>query len=159
VRVQLTRLAARDLGKHCRPAEARYQIQRSFLRLRVPQIDLFQVHNMGDPPPQLALLKQLKAEGFIRYIGITTTFAAQYSALVDVMRSEPIDFIGIDYAVDNRTPEQVILIPSRASSASAYWSTFRSAGAGCRRASMTAHSQIGRRSSTRTRGRSSCLSS
>jgi aryl-alcohol dehydrogenase-like predicted oxidoreductase len=91
------------------PADARYQIQRSFLRLRLPQIDLFQVHNMGDPPTQLALLKELKAEGYVRYIGITTTFPGQYSALVDIMKNEPIDFIGIDYAVDNRTPEEVIL--------------------------------------------------
>ncbi len=91
------------------PAAAIYQIRRSFLRLRLPQIDLFQVHNMGDPPTQLALLKELKAQGYIRYIGITTTFEGQYSALVDVMRSEPIDFIGIGYAVDNRTPEEVIL--------------------------------------------------
>lgn len=91
------------------PAEARYQIQRSFLRLRRPRIDLFQVHNMGDPPTQLALLKELKALGYVRYIGITTTFEAQYSALVDVMEREPIDFIGIDYAIDHRTPEEVIL--------------------------------------------------
>ncbi len=90
------------------PAATRYQIQRSFLRLRLRQIDLLQVHNMGDPPTQLAILKQLKAEGFVRYIGITTTFEGQYSALVDVMRSEPIDFIGIDYAVDNRAAEEVI---------------------------------------------------
>jgi aryl-alcohol dehydrogenase-like predicted oxidoreductase len=91
------------------PEETFYQIQRSFLRLRIPQVDLFQVHNMGDPPTQLAILKELKAQGYIRYIGITTTFAGQYSALVDVMRSEPIDFIGIDYAIDDRTPEEVIL--------------------------------------------------
>jgi aryl-alcohol dehydrogenase-like predicted oxidoreductase len=90
------------------PAEARYQIQRSFLRLRLQQIDLFQVHNMGDPPTQLALLKELKTLGYIRYIGVTTTFPAQYSALVDVMRSEPIDFIGVDYAIDDRTAEEVI---------------------------------------------------
>jgi aryl-alcohol dehydrogenase-like predicted oxidoreductase len=91
------------------PAAARYQIQRSFRRLRVPRIDLFQVHNMGDPPTHLALLKELKALGYIRYIGITTTFQGQYPALVDVMRSEPIDFIGIDYAVDHRIPEEVVL--------------------------------------------------
>jgi len=90
------------------PAAVRAQIQRSFDRLRVPQIDLIQVHNMGDPPTQLGVLKELKAQGRIRYIGITTTFEGQYSALVDVMRSEPIDFIGIDYAVDNRTPQEVI---------------------------------------------------
>jgi len=90
-------------------AAARYQIQRSFLRLRRPRIDLFQVHNMGDPPAQLALLKELKAAGYVRYIGITTTFPAQHAGLVDVMRTEPIDFIGVDYAVDNRAAEQVIL--------------------------------------------------
>ena len=42
-------------------------------------------------------------------MGITTTSERQYRALADVMRNEPIDFIGIDYAVDNRTPEEVIL--------------------------------------------------
>ncbi|MBW2465096.1 MAG: aldo/keto reductase [Deltaproteobacteria bacterium] len=90
------------------PAEARYQIQRSFLRLRVPQVDLFQVHNMGDPPAQLALLKELKELGYVRYIGITTTLEEQYAGLIDVMRSEPIDFIGIDYTIDSRAPEDVI---------------------------------------------------
>lgn len=91
------------------PDEARYQIQRSFLRLRLRQVDLFQVHNMGDPPTQLALLKELKELGYVRYIGITTTLAEQYASLADVMRSEPIDFIGIDYAVDNRVAEDVLL--------------------------------------------------
>jgi aryl-alcohol dehydrogenase-like predicted oxidoreductase len=90
-------------------AEARYQIQRSFFRLRRRRIDLFQVHNMGDPPAQLALLKELKAAGYVRYIGITTTFPAQHAGLADIMRTEPIDFVGVDYAVDNRAAEQVIL--------------------------------------------------
>ena len=91
------------------PAAARAQIQRSFDRLRIPRIDLIQVHNMGDPPTQLGILKELKAEGRIRYIGITTTSERQYPALAEVMRNEPLDFIGIDYAVDNRTPEEEIL--------------------------------------------------
>ena len=91
------------------PEAARYQIQRSFLRLRLRQVDLFQVHNMGDPPTQLALLSELKELGYVRYIGVTTTFEGQHSALIDIMRSEPIDFIGVDYAVDNRTAEEVIL--------------------------------------------------
>ena len=90
-------------------AEARHQIQRSFLRLRIPRVDLFQVHNMGDPPTQLALLRELKELGYVRYIGITTTFEPQHAALVEVMEREPIDFIGIAYAVDDRTPDEVIL--------------------------------------------------
>ncbi len=91
------------------PAAARAQLERSFERLRIPRIDLIQVHNMGDPPTQLGILEELKAEGRIRYTGITTTSENQYAALADVMRNEPIDFIGIDYAVDNRIAEDVIL--------------------------------------------------
>jgi aryl-alcohol dehydrogenase-like predicted oxidoreductase len=84
------------------------QVERSFERLRRPVIDLIQVHNMGDPPTQLGLLQELKAEGRIRYFGITTTSDNQYSALAEVMRTYPLDFIGIDYAVDNRLPEETI---------------------------------------------------
>jgi aryl-alcohol dehydrogenase-like predicted oxidoreductase len=96
-------------GGSADPAAARAQIERSFERLRIPVIDLIQVHNMGDPPTQLGVLEELKATGRIRYTGITTTSERQYGGLADVMRNEPIDFIGIDYAVDNRIPEEVIL--------------------------------------------------
>ncbi len=95
-------------GGSADPAAALAQIERSFERLRIPVIDLIQVHNMGDPPTQLEILERLKAAGRIRYMGITTTSERQYAALADVMRNEPIDVIGIDYAVDNRTPEEVI---------------------------------------------------
>jgi aryl-alcohol dehydrogenase-like predicted oxidoreductase len=91
------------------PAEAMAQVEQSFQRLRRPVIDLIQVHNLGDPPVQLGILKELKAEGRIRYIGITTTSERQYEALAEIMRTEPLDFIGIDYAVDNRSAEETIL--------------------------------------------------
>jgi aryl-alcohol dehydrogenase-like predicted oxidoreductase len=91
------------------PAAVRAQIERSFTRLRIPVIDAIQVHNMGDPPTQLGVLKELKAAGRIRYFGITTTSENQYTALAQVMRNEPLDFIGIDYAVDNRAAEEVVL--------------------------------------------------
>jgi len=96
-------------GTPADPAAALAQIERSFERLRIPVIDLIQVHNMGDPPTQLGVLERLKVAGRIRYSGITTTSSRQYAALADVMRNEPIEFIGIDYAVDNRGPEEVIL--------------------------------------------------
>ena len=96
-------------GTPADPAAVRAQLERSFSRLRVPVIDVIQVHNMGDPPTQLRILEEFKSAGRIRYMGITTTSERQYGALADVMRNEPIDFIGIDYAVDNRTPEEVIL--------------------------------------------------
>jgi aryl-alcohol dehydrogenase-like predicted oxidoreductase len=91
------------------PAAARAQVENSFRRVGKPVIDLIQVHNMGDPPTQLAILREYKQQGKIRYLGITTTSENQYENLLRVMRSEQLDFIGIDYAVDNREVEQTIL--------------------------------------------------
>ncbi len=90
------------------PDDVRAQIERSFDRLGVPVIDLNQVHNMGDPPTQLRVLQEYKESGRIRHIGITTTSESQYGALARVMREYPIDFIGIDYAIDNRVAEERI---------------------------------------------------
>lgn len=91
------------------PAAARAQLEASFARLRTPVIDLVQVHNLGDMATQLPILEELKAAGRIRHLGVTTTSPGQYEELVRVMKSEPLDFIGIDYAVDNLAVEEVIL--------------------------------------------------
>jgi aryl-alcohol dehydrogenase-like predicted oxidoreductase len=91
------------------PAAARAQIEQSFTRIKKKPIDLIQVHNLGDVPTQLGILKELKQQGRVRYIGVTTTFDQQYAELVDIMRREPLDFIGIDYAIDAREVEATIL--------------------------------------------------
>jgi aryl-alcohol dehydrogenase-like predicted oxidoreductase len=91
------------------PAEARAQVEASFQRYGQPVIDLIQVHNMGDPGVQLPILREYKQQGRIRYMGITTTFENQYDDLIRTMRTEPLDFIGTDYAVDNRFAEETIL--------------------------------------------------
>src|SRR5688572_407153 len=91
------------------PKAAGAQIEQSFARLKKPKIDLIQVHNLGDVPTQLGILKELKQQGRIRYIGVTTTFDQQYSEIVDIMRREPLDFIGVDYAIDARQIEDTIL--------------------------------------------------
>src|SRR5690606_742586 len=90
------------------PAAARAQIDTSFSRLKKNPIDLIQVHNLGDVPTQLGILKELKAEGRIRYIGVTSTSEQQYPELERIMQSEPLDFIGVDYAIDNREVENRI---------------------------------------------------
>lgn len=91
------------------PAEARAQIDQSFERFQVDQMNCIQVHNLGDVPTQLGILKELKEEGRVRYIGVTSTSEDRYPDLAEVMRTEPIDFIGVDYAVDNRNSAETIL--------------------------------------------------
>lgn len=90
-------------------AAARAQLDRSFAILKRPKIDLIQVHNLGDVATQLPLLQDMKKQGRIRYVGLTTTFPQQYGELVQYMRNEPLDFIGTDYAADNRDVEEQIL--------------------------------------------------
>ncbi len=91
------------------PAAAREQIETSFRRIDKKPIDLVQVHNMGDVKTQVPILRELKAEGRIRYLGVTTTFEPQYEGLIALMKAERLDFIGIDYAIDNRLVEETIL--------------------------------------------------
>ena len=91
------------------PAAAHAQIDESFRKFQVDKIELIQVHNLADVPTQLGILKELKQAGRIRYLGVTTTSNQQYGQLEQVMRSESLDFIGLDYAVDNRDVEATIL--------------------------------------------------
>jgi aryl-alcohol dehydrogenase-like predicted oxidoreductase len=96
-------------GDGADPAAARAQIESSFRKLHTSSIDLIQVHNLGDVPTQLGILQELKEEGRVRYTGLTTTSAQRYDDLAAFMRNEPLDFIGIDYAIDNRNVEDMIL--------------------------------------------------
>ena len=91
------------------PARARQQLDTSFRRLGRDKIDLIQVHNVGDPATQLPILAEAKSAGRLRYLGVTTTFEPQYATLERLMRNEKLDFIGIDYAVDNLDTEKTIL--------------------------------------------------
>ncbi|AMN48397.1 oxidoreductase [Steroidobacter denitrificans] len=95
-------------GGSADPIAARAQLEQSFDRLGRSPLDLIQVHNLSDVPIQLGLLKEYRDDRRVRYIGVTTTFAGQYGDLERIMRAEPLDFIGIDYAIDNRTMEKRI---------------------------------------------------
>jgi len=96
-------------GGSAEPAAARAQIDRSFRYIGKDPIDLIQVHNLGDVPTQMGILKELKQEGRVRYTGVTYTGARRYADLAKVMRDEPVDFIGVDYAVDNTESAEMIL--------------------------------------------------
>jgi aryl-alcohol dehydrogenase-like predicted oxidoreductase len=104
-----TKLNVARRGSGADPAAAREQLETSFRRIGKPVIDLVQVHNLGDVRTQLPILREYKEKGRIRYIGVTTTFDSQYAELVQTMRNEPLDFIGTDYAIDERHAEETIL--------------------------------------------------
>ncbi len=83
------------------PEEARAQLEQSFEYYGASPIDLIQVHNISSMDVQFPILQEAKEAGRVRYIGTTSTFKPQYEMLEQHMRNLPLDFIGIDYAVDN----------------------------------------------------------
>ena len=85
------------------------QMQQSMRLLQTDRIDLMQVHNLVDWRVQLATLRAWKSEGRIRYLGITHYTSGAYDELEAVMRAEPLDFVQLNYALDDRAAEQRLL--------------------------------------------------
>ncbi|RZL66127.1 MAG: aldo/keto reductase [Variovorax sp.] len=90
-------------------AEGVAQMEQSFARLRAARIDLMQVHNLVDWRTQLATLREWKAAGRIRYIGITHYTASAYGDVEAVMRAQTLDFLQINYSLDQREAEKRLL--------------------------------------------------
>ncbi|MEE8447287.1 MAG: aldo/keto reductase [Gemmatimonadota bacterium] len=85
------------------------QMQESLRRLHTDRIDLMQVHNLVDTETQLATMREWKEAGRIRYVGITTSSNRQHEAFENVMRSEELDFVQVNYSLANRQAEQRLL--------------------------------------------------
>jgi aryl-alcohol dehydrogenase-like predicted oxidoreductase len=100
-----TKVSLREDGRE----EGLKQIEQSFKRLRTNKIDLLAVHNLRDTDTQLKTLRELKKAGRIRYVGITTSFDKQYGEFEQTMKKETLDFIQVDYALDNRDAGERIL--------------------------------------------------
>lgn len=89
--------------------ETQAEFARSLKRLRTDRIDLVAVHNLIDTKDNLAVLRDLKGEKKIRYVGVTVWKDNQFEGLEPVMRAEPLDFIQVNYAIDNRGAAERIL--------------------------------------------------
>ena len=85
------------------------QMERSMALLKTDRIDLMQVHNLVDWRAHLATLRAWKAEGRIRYLGVTHYTPSVYDELEAVLRAEPLDFVQINYALNDREAERRIL--------------------------------------------------
>ena len=85
------------------------QIEQSFRRFRTKRLDLLQIHNLLDWKTQLRTLRDFKQTGRIRYVGVTHYTASAYDELERVLRSEPLDFLQVNYSVGEREAERRIL--------------------------------------------------
>lgn len=90
-------------------AEGIRQMEESMQKLKVKQIDLMQVHNLVDVSTHLPTLRDWKREKRIRYIGVTHYTASSYEDVARVLATQPLDFVQINYSVQEREAEQRIL--------------------------------------------------
>lgn len=75
----------------------------------VARFDLMQIHNLLDWETHVETLKAMKAEGRVRYIGITTSHGRRHDELEQAMKREPFDFVQFSYNVADREAERRLL--------------------------------------------------
>jgi aryl-alcohol dehydrogenase-like predicted oxidoreductase len=85
------------------------QMERSMKRMRTKKLDLMQVHNLLDVKTHLPVLRDWKAAGKIRYLGVTHYQHNQFDAIEKLMKKEKLDFIQIPYSIVDRAAEKRIL--------------------------------------------------
>lgn len=85
------------------------RMAQSLERLRTDRVELMQVHNLRGWEAQLPVLREMKEEGRLRYLGITSSSARQYEQMEQIMRQEEMDFIQVDYSADRRGAAERIL--------------------------------------------------
>ena len=84
-------------------------VAETFRRLGTDTVDLLQIHNMHGTAELMPTLRKLKEERRIRYIGATTSRDEQYPELLAALRTHPLDFIQVDYSIDNRNAATELL--------------------------------------------------
>lgn len=85
------------------------QIERSRAFWGVSRFDLVQVHNLLAWERHLQTLFAMKANGALRYVGITTSHSRRHREIEHVMATQPIDFVQVTYNVLDREVEARIL--------------------------------------------------
>jgi len=84
-------------------------MEASFRRLRTKRMDLMQVHNLVDWKTHLRTLRDWKAQGRVRYIGVTHYTLSAYDDLEQIMTNEDIDFVQFNYSIVSRAAEKRLL--------------------------------------------------
>src|SRR5437763_11710950 len=84
-------------------------MERSFARLQTETIDLMQVHNLVDVETQLQTMREWKAQGRFRYLGVTHYEAGAFAEVAKILALEKLDFVHINYSIMEREAEERIL--------------------------------------------------
>jgi diketogulonate reductase-like aldo/keto reductase len=90
-------------------AEGIRQMQESLRRLRATSIDLMHVHNLVDARVHLDTLRGWKADGRVRYVGVTHYRSRGAGEIADLLATEAVDFIQINYSAVERDAERRLL--------------------------------------------------
>ncbi len=85
------------------------QMSESMKRLRMKPLDLMQIHNLVDWRAHLPTLRDWKEQGAIRYLGVSHYTASAYAEVEAVMREHALDFLQINYSVEEREAEARLL--------------------------------------------------
>lgn len=89
------------------------QFNDTLRRLKTDKVELLQVHNLGDLKTQLALARELKSQGKVRYVGVTHYVERAQDELADIVQAEKPDFLQINYSVVTRGAEKRVLPMAR----------------------------------------------
>jgi diketogulonate reductase-like aldo/keto reductase len=87
----------------------RRQMEKSRELWRLKRFDLLQVHNFLDWETHLPTLKAMKADGRVRYIGVTTSHGRRHDLAERIMKQEKIDFVQFTYNLNDREAEKSLL--------------------------------------------------
>jgi len=90
-------------------AIGRWQLEQSRRLWGVERFDLVHIHNMLQWETHLETLKELKAAGKVRYIGITTSHGARHEQMMHALSKETFDFVQFTYNFADRSVEQRLL--------------------------------------------------
>jgi diketogulonate reductase-like aldo/keto reductase len=74
-----------------------------------PRINLMYVHNLLDWQTHLPVLRDMRAQGTIDYLGVTTSHGRRHEELIRIMQREPVDFVQFTYNIHDREAEQYLL--------------------------------------------------
>jgi aryl-alcohol dehydrogenase-like predicted oxidoreductase len=98
IATKLSRVKGRDEGMA--------QFQNTLKNLQTDKVELLQVHNLGDWKTQIAVARELKAQGKVKYVGVTHFVESAQQELADVVQATKPDFLQINYSLTQRGAEK-----------------------------------------------------